>query len=467
MSNLSAGSTAQIVLSPGKTISIQGNAEIFRKSGSPETITGESIFGPYEVETTINIRAVGNIVFYENLQQDEEKNDYFPVSSSKIDRAKDRYFKKYVPALSRLFVAGDSYAQGAGATTPTTGGWGALLAAIYSGRLVYGNYGSGGTAIANYSLNARFAGSGDAFASRLKIVPDDITLSIMGLNDLKGVGFGVANVTGCGPNPDNFQRMKSRAMHCALHFLVPYASRVKMLNDAENALNPAVAVTGSWTVALGEYKSCAFTSTAGASATFNTPKGNLLIIKYGTITTGNTATISVTIDGVSYGDLSAKASFDTNWCPDCMIIPLPTNQEHTVVLSRLASSPVIESVDCVDTTLNDFSATFVYATPGPLNDGVAIGWNTGTGTANSATAAGAAGALAWNYGNGALYRFSQAIHEAMNVLYEYGFNVIPVDIESGLDLSAMMNADTLHRNDAGHIHLHRPFRRVIDALIEQ
>lgn len=338
-----------------------------------------------------------------------------------------------------------------------------MLAAAYPDEFLYNNYGAGGTAIPNYVLNSKYVGAGPSRATMLDIQTDDITLCIMGLNDLKGAGFGSANLTGCGPNPDYSSRLKSRAMYSATAFMVPLDARRKMLNAAESALNPDVAVTGSWTVGLGSYLNCAFT--ANGSATFTTAVGNLLIIRYATILNG-TARFSVTIDGVAHDTISAAASYDTSWCPDCIIIPLDTTKAHTVVLTRTAGSMVLESVDCVDTSLVDFSATFGYATPNPLNDGVSpMGWNTGTTTANSATVAGVSGASAWLYGNGALSRFSATIHDAMNTLYEYGFNVFPVDITLGFDLNSMMNADTLHRNDNGHIHAHRPWRQVLDKMV--
>lgn len=389
------------------------------------------------------------------------------VLDGKLDRAAQRFRQKYSPGSSKILVIGDSYAVGGGASVPATTSFSGRLSAEFGSKLQYANMSGGGTVISEYVLNPRIYGTaGGTTASKTVIEKGDITVGILGLNDLKGAAVG-ADGSGCGPNPNNFGTLKSRVMAMALHFLIPETSKVRALNIGQTALNSAqVSTTGTWVVGLGANTDVIFSNTANSSITFNGLFGNLLVLNLNTINATANGSLDLEIDGVSYGQISRIAKYDDGWAADCILIPV-TNGSHSVKLTVPAGGGacVTRGISCVDTTDPDFSATFVYATPWQLNDGAGVGWGTGSNKLNSAAENSVTGAAAFLYGNGGALRFGQAIDEAMDTLYTYGFNTVKADITPFQDLNTMMDVDTLHPNDRGYRHIFDRLRPVVQAIL--
>lgn len=66
MATLSAGSSVTVTVDIGQTLYIKGNAEVSERSGSSQVTGGEGRFGPYAVQTSVTIRAIGAIDYFEN-----------------------------------------------------------------------------------------------------------------------------------------------------------------------------------------------------------------------------------------------------------------------------------------------------------------------------------------------------------------------------------------------------------------
>jgi hypothetical protein len=252
---------------------------------------------------------------------------------------------------------------------------------------------------------------------------------------------------------------------CATHFLIPEANKLRATNAAQNAVNPAFSISGeSWTVGLNGNPGLIYT-TGASDISGTTAFGDLLVIRFGR-GVGETSTWDIIIDGDLYPTWYSRASYDA-WSQDCIIIPLKTRAAHTFVLRARQPSGganVLESIDCVDTT-TDFGATLEYSTPVYLNDGSNVGWGLTGVIANSASANSATGATAWAYGNGGADRFSAAVDQAMNELYQLGFNVFKTDLLAGWDAASHLNADTIHPNDQGHAHIAAKKRAALRRLL--
>lgn len=218
-------------------------------------------------------------------------------------------------------------------------------------------------------------GLGDTLASKVQVAAGDITVGIFGLNDLRGAGVDGAT-GGAGPNPDNWNELRSRVIAMATHFLIPEAAKVRMTNAAQTAVNPALTFGGSWTFGYSGNNAQVYTAAKGATVSGTTAAGDLLIIRMDANSAADAAiTFSVTVDGASVGTFPSRAKYDANWEQTCLVIPLPTNAAHSFVITKTGGDVMMfESVDCVDTA-TDFSATLVYAPPLYLNDGSAVGWN--------------------------------------------------------------------------------------------
>jgi hypothetical protein len=381
-------------------------------------------------------------------------------------RAQARFASKYVAGVSRLIVAGDSYAVGAGASVAATTSFAALLGTRYTGKLVMGSYGFAGQPIHGYTQGALQFGVGTTPASRIAIEPGDVTLGIFGLNDLRGAGIDGAT-NGAGPNPSNYADLRARVMAMALTFLVPETAKKRSTNAAQTAGNPALTFSGVWSWNPVGNVSQMYTAVNGASVSGTTAAGDLLIIRYAVNSSADAAiTFSVTVDGAAVGSFGVRSAYDANWTQFCLLVPLATSGTHTFTLAKIAGDGLlVESVDCVLTKPgSDFSATLIYAPPLYLNDSASVGWNVAP-NFNSATAASATGALAWNYGNGAAERFGAAVDDAMTYLSSLGFNIVRANVLASWNVNTMLAADTLHPNDRGHLHIAQRFAAELDYLI--
>jgi hypothetical protein len=381
-------------------------------------------------------------------------------AGSMLDRARHRYAVKAAATLPLLNIIGDSWADGQGATG--SNGFAQQLITEFAAVTNASGYGYAGEPIAGYSSAPRLSGSGASNASKIQILPNSITVGILGLNDCKGGQVG-GTLGGCGTNPINFAAMRSKVHAMATHFLTPESSKVRMQNIAQTAVNPALTLGGggTWILGYNLNTGCIYNATTPVSITLTTAVGNLIIFRFMQATGAGTAW-TLTIDGVSYPNLDCDCPFG-NWSQTAIIVRVPTVAAHTVVLTSTAGYAMMESVDCVDAS-KDFGATLIYSTPLYIIDATGKGWDLSL-TANSAVEAGVTGALAWMYADGGCERFSLMLDNAMRELYELGFNVVPAQCLSGWRKDAMLATDGLHPNDYGHAFLKTKFSAYMRSLL--
>lgn len=384
-------------------------------------------------------------------------------SSAQLERAAFRFKLKFIRGITRAMGVGDSYMLGSGASAAAKAMFG-LISAELGRYFAFLNFGFSGKPMSAYQYAPLVSGSGPASLNLLEPVPSDLFFGILGLNDLRGVNAGGGGTGGCGSDPANFPQMQAKAQALVTWLLAPETSRVRMHTKTNSGPNPAVTFTGTWDHAGGFGANFSFSSGSGDKAAFTTPPGDLLVIRFGADASSST-TCSVTVDGVVMGYFSSKALYD-NWSLSSIIIPLPTNRAHEVVLTQTSSgNMMVDSVDCVDTS-TDFGGTLLWSAPAYLPDGAGIGWSSaGGGAANGANAAGASGATAWLYNNGGSDRFAAALETAMNELFMLGFNVVNVHARTGFKQDTHVAADDLHPNDFGHAHLADPFRHGMRLLV--
>lgn len=375
-----------------------------------------------------------------------------------LQRANQRFRLKYVAGVTRSVFPGDSYALGVQASTLDASYYGRLKASL-SGKFVFSNYGVSGKALVQYLQNALFDGTGAATMSVFQPVASDLFTCILGLNDLRGSG------SVCGSNPANLPQMQARAQALASWLLIPEASKVRLHGIGNTTPNPAVTFTGTWSHAgFGGEPNFSFSSTAGATASFTTPVGNMLVLWVG-VDTGSTNSCTATVDGVPY-TWSTASTYDS-WSMSCVIIPLPTTTAHSVTLTQVgAGNMMVAAAGCVDNT-QDFGGTLIWSGPAYLTDASGAGWSDAGGALNGAAANSLTGYAAFAVNNGGSDRFSAALEQAMSQLFSLGFNVVNSRARNGFVPVAMIGPDKVHPNDVGYDHLFRGLHattlRVIQA----
>jgi len=378
-------------------------------------------------------------------------------------RESQRFFENRVSP--RFVGVGDSYAQGAGATGGN--GYLQLLATEFASQGDWSNYGWAGYPMTKYSSAPLYSGTGAATLDKTTVTKDTVSLCMIGLNDLRGVGqAGGTDQNGCGPDPSKFFSLRSKVQALATALLIPETQRVRMRDQAGTQLNPAVTFTGSWVQTLNGNNSFVYTTGSGDTASGTTAVGNLLVIRFGRGSAETTNYFDLSVDGVAQPQIWHRAAYD-GWAQDCVILRLPTTKAHTfTITARLPSGGacVLESVDCVSSGHN-VGGTLIYGVPLYLNDGANVGWGLTGVTANSASANSATGATAWLYGDGASDRFEQAVDLALAELVSLGFNIIKADVKTGWQKNVMLNADTVHPNDIGHQHIKNAFARKLRQFL--
>lgn len=389
------------------------------------------------------------------------------IPSSQVTRAVERYKLKYQVGVSRAEGIGDSYMFGSGATAGALSFYG-LLSAELANYYQFNNYGFGGRPISAYAKAARQAGNGESNSGLIQPKIDDVYFGILGLNDLRGITDLGGTSGGCGPDPANFRQMASRVQAMATWFMVPETSRVRAKTLTNSGANPAVTYYSPSTAwnhggTLNGWANVSYSSVANSTATFTSTYGDLLVMRL-CVASGASAVYSIIVDGTVLYTGTSKGEFDS-WALDCVILKLPTKGTHTIVLTHVSGdNMVFHSCDCVDTA-TDFSATFLYSTPGNLPDSAAAGWSNAGGAANGATANSATAPTSWLYNGGGLARFRQCIDDAMSDLFELGFNVVNVRHWMYWNLNTHLNADNVHPNDAGHALIADKFRHYLRTLI--
>lgn len=449
MTQLAAGLNVSVPLGPRDSLSVATNGGFARVTVTSNLGASQVFsFGPLGQRQVFGSLPEGATVLIENY-------------SAQLTYSVAGKRESVVPNVG--YFVGDSYTGGAGATGGN--GFAQILAAELAGVASWGNYGWPGYPLSKYSSAPKGAGSGPANAGQIQITKQTVTVSQIGLNDLRGVSQDSVATTGCGPNPDNYWTLRSKVQAMATHFLVPESAKVRMQTVDQTALNPALTFTGSWTRGLNGNSNFVYTTDVNVTVSGTTAPGNILIIRMGRGSAEAATYFDLTVDGVAYPATYFKAAYD-GWAQDCAIFRLPSNGAHKfTITSRLpgGGACVLESVDCVDAS-SDFSAAFVYGVPLYLADGSNIGWGLTGITANSASANGATGGAAWAYGNGASDRFEAAIDSAMNELSAMGFRIYKAAVKAGWSQTNMLSADTIHPNDAGHAHLATKFRSVLRPL---
>jgi len=383
------------------------------------------------------------------------------VGGEQIARAAARYPAKHRPGSSFLNVAGDSWANGNGASVGSRA-FANRLATRYGSAFRVSNYGYSGRPISGYQQAPRVSGTNQSNAALIQTALGDVTFGIFGLNDLNGIDVNAGN-TGCGPRPENFPNLMTRVQAVASWFMVPESSRVRMHTLNNSGQNPAVTFSGTWNHG-GFQNNPNFSFGSGANGEFvqlTTTPGDLLIIRHATV--NGTGTMRVTVDGVDVLDRSIQSQYESFFTIDSTILKLPAGGAHTVRLTAVgATLLMVDSVDCVDTS-TDFSATLLYSPPTYLTT---AGWAATANSPNSSTVATATGASVWLYDNGGCDRFGAAIREAMDGLFLMGFNVAELPIRQGWNPNFMTSGgDPLHPNDQGHAHIFDRAAFGVDRLL--
>jgi hypothetical protein len=376
--------------------------------------------------------------------------------SNQIERAIERYRAKHRKGTSRACLPGDSYALGNGASVAANSYYGKLKAAL-AGQFAFSNYGVGGQPMVAYLRQASNDGADVSNFKSWQVLADDLFPIMMGLNDLRGSN------TACGSNPVNLAQMSARAQAVATWLMVPEAAKVRMHTVGDAGANPAVTFAGTWNHGgFGGDPMMSYSTTAGATASFTTPKGNLLVI-WTAVDVASTNQCTVTVDGVQVSAWSTAAAYD-NWSLSCHIVPLTTNQAHNVVLTQVGAGNMMSSAAaCVDTT-QDFGATLIYSPPGYLTDAAAAGWSDAGGALNGATAQALGTAGPYVLNNAGSDRFAVAMWDAMDQLFNLGFNVAYVPARAGFIPAQHIAADKVHPNDLGHDHIFKAFNGVMSRM---
>lgn len=377
-----------------------------------------------------------------------------------------RQKSKHRPGLTRARCIGDSWAAGNGASTGAKSCY-QLLKAALGAQMRFSNYGFAGRPI--HALHQAILGDGaDAAKQSLtQVERDDIAFGVLGLNDAKGTNWNAQSTGGCGTEPNNFAQLQARAMGLAAWMCIPEANKVRMHTLTNSGPNPGVTFSGAWThTGFNNFDNFSFTSTTAGTATFDVPRGDLLVIWTGTDSAA-AGVCAVTVDGVVYDGWSSLAAYDA-WAPSCYFLRLPTNKPHRVVLTL--STPglmMVDTVACVDTS-TDFGASFLYSGPCHLLDVAgppAQGWAAGA-TANSAVANGVPALQGRGLANGGCDAFAGAIDRGMAQLFDMGFNVVGTHARVGFNPYTHINpADSLHPNDLGHAHLYSAFSAPLLQII--
>lgn len=71
MATLAAGSTVAVTVYKGEVLRISGSAEVVRVTGMTETVNGSGAFGPYDVDSTITIKAVTAVQYSSEIPSPE------------------------------------------------------------------------------------------------------------------------------------------------------------------------------------------------------------------------------------------------------------------------------------------------------------------------------------------------------------------------------------------------------------
>lgn len=383
-------------------------------------------------------------------------------ASGQLDRAVARMRGKFNKGVTRVIGVGDSYMAASGASSLATSMYG-LTKKDFSDQFVFSNFGNSGKTVPAYLDAAVIEGDAATNLRKLSALPDDIFFGVWGLNDVRGVNYAGGASGGPGSNPLNFPQFQAKAQAVATALLVPEAARTRAKTLDLSAPNPKVTYFGSWNHGTTFGPSMSYSDAAGSTASFKSPKGNLLIIRFGADTASSNLN-SVTVDGEVMGSWSSGTQYDS-WSRSCVIIPLKTNKEHDVVLTQIGTGNLMwEDVDCVDTD-KDFGGTLLYSGPAYLLDSAGSGWSNTGGIANGATANSATGISAYLLNNGGCDRFTYALEAAMDDLFNYGFNVVNVKARSGFNpVYHTSSGDRVHPNDLGHEHLSKPFRQALSKL---
>lgn len=390
------------------------------------------------------------------LAFESEAGDVTFPRSAQVERLVGRYRVKHKPAVSRAVASGDSYAAGVQASSAAKSYYG-LMKARFGSSFAFSNYGNSGKGMVNYLNGALLDGAGAATLQQFQVLPDDLFMGVWGLNDLRGAD------SACGPSPANLPQMQAKMQAVATWLMIAEIDKVRAHTIGDAGANPLVTYAGAWNHGgFGGDPTMSYSSADGASASFTTGKGNLLVIWVG-VDTGSTNQCTVKVDGTVVGSWSTKAAYDS-WSLSCVLVPLENNARHDVVLTQVGAGNLMwKGAACVDTS-QDFGASLLYSPPCYLSDSAGAGWSDAGGALNGATAQALGSSGPYVLNNAGSDRFAAAQNEAMNQLFGLGFNVACVPARVGFKPEAHIGADKIHPNDLGYEHLHKPFAGIFNMI---
>jgi len=371
------------------------------------------------------------------------------------------------PSLNRFIVYGDSYGQGVGATTPTTGGYAYLLDTKYgsnfSGGFVQGAVSSQTTgAYVSPTLND------------LKLTENDVLFGIVGLNQVRLYG----------PSPDVMKDTQLVTEAALAWMALPESNKIRShdpKNIAANVPNPAVTYSGTWThtwTPAHATKRFSYSNALNSSATMTVPAGNDTLYLVACKSVSNTNQFTITVDGVVVSTQSAGgAAYNqalNNFDPFLFKVKIDPSASHTVVLTQ--STAPGNLMWCEVMFFNSQTIDGPTVLVGNHVNLSATGWAVAAtlGSYSSVKANDPASVSAifgqtwnpqWMYGSGGMQAHHRAIKQACENLANDGLNVVYLDTASEFDPVAHISVDNVHPNDAGHITLSRPFSAFMGGVL--
>lgn len=369
--------------------------------------------------------------------------------------------------LNRLIVYGDSYGQGVGAATPTTGGYAYLL------NTKYGSNFSGGFvqgAVSSQTTGAYISPT----LNDLKLTANDVLFGIVGLNQVRLYG----------PSPDVMKDTQLVTEAALAWMALPESNKIRSHdpnNIAANVPNPAVTYSGTWThtwTPAHATKRFSYSNALNSTATMTVPAGNDTLYLVACKSVSNTNQFTITVDGVVVSTQSAGGSSYNqalnNFDPFLFKLKIDPSTAHTVVLTQ--STAPGNLMWCEVMFFNSLTIDGPTVLVGNHVDLSPAGWavaatlgsysNVKANDPASVSATfGQAWIPQWMYGSGGMHAQHRAIKQACENLANDGLNVVYLDTANKFDPVAHISADNVHPNDAGHIVLTQPFSAFIGGVL--
>ena len=365
--------------------------------------------------------------------------------------------------LNALRALGDSYAGGAGADVPSTGGFPALIAA----KKGYLFSATGATSVPGNTVGAYVVNvtESDYMAN---INDNDVFYGMFALNDTRT--YDMTN--------DAYLAFNKLAQAAVMAFVaVPRRFRMPIRDPLNRSNgNPQLTFTGTWThngAADGRRSYGTFASSATVGATPTWAWDTLYIIACAA--TGSTGSFTVEVGGTAvakYYTTSPYAQAVGNWEPFLIAVKVPKGVQSFRLVCNSDTMNLMDIMPFDSTTVD--GPMLIAAGHANLTDTnwavvSTVGSYTNVKPNDPAISTGAgAWSATWKpaslYGSGGAKRMWQATRDVVEWLQRDGLNVVYHDVTRNLDINNHFAGGNVHPNDAGHQAIASEFVGVLNLL---